>query len=484
MKCLKKWTNKLIIYYRTLSIGVKASLWFIVCNVAQRGIALITLPIFTRLLSTQQYGLVSVFSSWESIVSIFLTLNLSAGVFVTAYVKFEEDKNRVMSSFLGLSSTVTCIGFLFSLLFKNSISHFMEMPFEIVVLLFLQVLVTPALSLWSLEQKFEYKYKLLIAVTMAISVLTPLLGIIFVHFSSEKGVAKICSAVLVQLIFCGACYAYIIKRGKLFFDATYWKYAITFALPLLPHYLSLSILAQSDRIMISKYVGQDKAAIYSIAYSAASIISLFLSGINNSFGPWSVKKIKQKEYDSVSQKIEIILPGIVVIILMLLCFEPEIISIFATKEYYEAIWVMPPITLGLYFTFINSIFLRVEFYYEMKYLIAISSCVAAGLNIVLNAIFIPIFGYYAAGYTTMICYMLLTICHYFVMRYIAKKYMQRENLFNIKYIVKITGWVFRIGAMVLPLYNYTVIRYCILMVVVMVLVVKREKVFEYFRSIR
>ncbi len=43
--------------YRAIPIAAKASIWFIVCSVLQKCISMITLPIFTRLMSTEQYGL-------------------------------------------------------------------------------------------------------------------------------------------------------------------------------------------------------------------------------------------------------------------------------------------------------------------------------------------------------------------------------------------------------------------------------------------
>ena len=49
-----------------MSIASKAALWFTICGFVQKGISFITVPIFTRLLTTEQYGVVSIFYSWES----------------------------------------------------------------------------------------------------------------------------------------------------------------------------------------------------------------------------------------------------------------------------------------------------------------------------------------------------------------------------------------------------------------------------------
>ena len=56
-------------------------------------------------------------------------------------------------------------------------------------------------------------------------------------------------------------------KGKKFYSAKFWKHALMFNLPLIPHYLSQTILNSADRIMISSLVGASEAGIYSLAYS-------------------------------------------------------------------------------------------------------------------------------------------------------------------------------------------------------------------------
>ena len=105
--------------YSKLSAPVKASLWFTVCSIVQKGITLLSMPIFTRLLTTEQYGEYSVYQSWYAIISIFATLNLSAGVLFNGLTKYEDDRDRIISSFQGLSTTVTGILFLVYLIFRK-----------------------------------------------------------------------------------------------------------------------------------------------------------------------------------------------------------------------------------------------------------------------------------------------------------------------------------------------------------------------------
>lgn len=91
---------------------------------------------------------------------------------------------------------------------------------------------------------------------------------------------------------------------------------------------------------------------------------------------------------------------------ILIAFAPEVIAVFAPLEYHDAIWVIPPVAMSVYFMFAYGFFACFEFYYEKTTYISIATSVGAVVNVVLNYIFINIFGYYAARYTILLCYIL------------------------------------------------------------------------------
>ena len=58
-------------------------------------------------------------------------------------------------------------------------------------------------------------------------------------------------------------------KGKKCFNKEYWRYALSFNLPLVPYYLSQIIFNQSDRLMINSMTGKGEAAMYGVAYQLA-----------------------------------------------------------------------------------------------------------------------------------------------------------------------------------------------------------------------
>ena len=65
--------RKAVQKYKNLPVVARATGWFVICSLIQKGISFLTTPIFTRLMSTEQYGLFSVYTSWLQILTIFST---------------------------------------------------------------------------------------------------------------------------------------------------------------------------------------------------------------------------------------------------------------------------------------------------------------------------------------------------------------------------------------------------------------------------
>ena len=84
-------------------------------------------------------------------------------------------------------------------------------------------------------------------------------------------------------------------------------------------------------------------------------------------------------------------------------------------------YAMPILVLGIFFSSFYFIFSNIEFVYERTKLVFPITLLGAGLNIVLNYIFIPKMGYGAAAYTTLISYIVVALCHYFATLRIIKR---------------------------------------------------------------
>ncbi len=472
--------KKLLKGYLLLPVQVKASLWALFCGILQKGISVITTPIFTRLLLPSEYGQYNVFASWMSIISIIISLNLGAGVFEQGLVKFENDKKVFASSLQGLSFTLVLFWTGIYFLSKSFWNKIFGLSTIQMVAMLLMIWLGTAFNFWAAEQKNQYRYKALVAFTLTTSVLCPVLSIIFIHYSNDKVTARIISGLLVALLFNTWLFIIQLKRGKKFFSAKYWKYALLFNVPLVPHYLSQVVLNNTDRIMIEKIVGESEAGIYSLAYSLSMIMLIFNTALLQTLGPWMYKTIKAKNFRALSPVAYSSLISVAAVNFLLISFAPDLIKIFAPPEYYDAIWVIPPVAISVFYIFSYDLFARFAFYYEKKLFITLASIVGAILNIILNFIFIEKFGYIAAGYTTLLCYIGYSIGHYLLMQKICNKYCNGIKPYNIKIIISIAVVFTVSGLAMLLTYKYTVCRYAAIALFFILILVFRKTIYNYF----
>lgn len=475
--------EKLIRKYKGMPVQVRASFWFLICAFLQKGISMITTPIFTRLLTTTEYGQYNVFNSWLGIITIFVSLSLAGGVYIQGLVKFEKDRDVFASSIQGLTFTLAVFWAVIYLLFHNFWNQLFNLTTVQMLAMLIMIWTTDVFCLWSNDQRVDFKYRALVIITIMVSIAKPVLGIIFVVNSDDKVTARILGLALVELIGYSWLSIVSLKKGRTFFSAKYWKYAICFNLPLIPHYLSQIVLNSSDRIMISNMVGDSEAGIYSLAYSLSLIMTLFNTALTQTISPWIYKKIKEKRIEDIASVAYISLILIAVVNLCLILLAPEAVAIFATESYYDAIWIIPPVALSVYFMYSYDLFAKFAFYYEKTNLIMLASVIGAILNVILNYIFIKLFGYIAAGYTTLACYMIYSIAHYILMNNICKKYCDGIRPYETKKIMAITVPFVIIGFALLFTYNYPVMRYGLIAVVAIIAVIKRDSLIVFSKKI-
>lgn len=473
----------LIAKYRTLPIPVKASLWFLMCSFLQKAVAMLTTPIFTRLLSSAEYGQYNVFNSWLSILSILITFNLSAGVYTQGLVKFEKQRSVFSSSLQGLTLLLAVFWGAIFIVLESFWSRVINLSLQQVVLMFIIIWTNSVFAFWASEQRVDYKYRKLVIITVFATVCNPLLGIVLVLISDDKVTARIFSVAIVQVLFYMWCFFSQVKKGKVVYSKTFWGYVLKYNIPLIPHYFSQIILNNSDRIMIDGMVGSSQAGIYSLAYSIAMIVCLFSQALTQTLNPWFYKKIKDKDLKDVERISYISLGVVAVATVGLILFAPEIVAIFAPKQYLEAVYCIPPVAIGMFFLFSFEIFGKFAFYYERTKYIMLASLCAAVVNVILNFIGIKLWGYIAAAYTTLLCYILFSIFHYLLMQKVSKECMDKEVPLNPKVLLGYAISVLGIGFFVMGIYKYLFIRYIFVIIFVFLMILFRKRIKSFFLEI-
>ena len=313
---------------------------------------------------------------------------------------------------------------------------------------------------------------------MLTSVLIVVGGTLSALRCENKDIAVIAVRVFVQMFFGFILIIDNCQKDFAIYNKTFWVRTLKFNIPLIPYYMSMVILNSSDRIIISRIVNSEAAGIYSVAYTVSMCMLLLSSSINGVIQPWLYENMKKNKTESISQIIEISFLLVAICNLFVIGLAPELIGLAAPIQYREAIWVLPPLAASVVVMYFYQHFVNIEFYFEDSKLTAIASCGAAILNIILNIIFIPQYGYLAAGYTTLVSYLLFGFSHYFFMKLICKKNKYSEKLIDIGRMTGILIAFFIMAAIEMIGYQYTIIRFTVLIFIIVCAVIKRDVIAE------
>ncbi len=465
-----------------MSPAAKASFWFIVSNVVLKGISFITTPIFTRLLDVADYGISSVFITWEGVISIFATLSLAGGVYNVAMTKYEKDVETVTSSMIGLTAAASILVYVFCILINAVFPQLFGLSVSYLIFMWVQTFTNAATTFWLMRKRYTYDYKKVIAYTFSNAILSPVVAIIAVTLVEEnKAYAKVIGSGLWGIIIGVAIMVMLVYKGKKLYHKEYWKYALKFNVPLLPHYLSQVMLNSADKLMLDYFVSAASAGLYSIAHSITGIVSIITQSINSSLIPYTLQAIKKgtvKKLYSVVLGCSVLVSVICEIIVL---FAREGILIFATKEYMDAVWFVAPLAFSVQVSFITGLVGNIIFYYEKTKQMSVATMITAVSNIILNYVGIKFWGPVSVGYATLIT----SFIHFFAYYYLANKYEKKLNeIINLKILL-----IIFVGFAVLMVYglifwNNFVMKVILLIVIVVLVVIFRNKIVNLFTTIK
>lgn len=456
--------------------AIKSSFWYTFANFLIMGVGVITTPIFTRIMTKEAYGIVNNYNSWLSIITMFANLNLTSS-FGCARYDFEDDFDSYIFSMLALSTLSVGFFFVLSMVFSDSVTQLLTLDNKYVQCMLIYLIFSTALNMYQLRERYYYGYKKSVFLSLLVSLSTSFLAVLLVVKLDDKAWGKVLGSALPTIIIGFLLCIILMWRGKKI-KLKYWKYALPICIPYIPHLLSMSLLNSMDRTMITSICGAEDTALYSLAYTVGSMVTLLINSLNTAFGPWFSEKMAHKEYKEINgfTKKYIILMMIPTIGVMLLA--PEILWILGGDQYLESIYVLTPIAMGCFAQFIYIFFVDVEQFTKHTVGMAFASVTAALVNYVLNAIFIPKIGYLAAAYTTLVGYLVLMTIHMVLVKKIGY-----SEVYDYGYVIKSVIVMICIMIGITLTYAHTAVRYGVIVVfagVIIVYALKHKEEVEYF----
>lgn len=432
-----------------------ATIWYLVCDFVLRGVSFITMPIFTRMMTTGEIGRYSILSSWISVLSVVVTLNLVQSVFLAKYdykERFEDFISTV--AILGMISATIC--YLLILPFREQVSDLLGLDVYALDIMMVHLIFCQMSGVLLAKYRSKLEYKKSVILTLGSTALITTSAIVCTLLFKDSLRGRIYGTYIPTIVLNIFIFLFVLYRSKAF-KKEYCKYALAICLPLIIHNLAGNIMHSSDRVMIGKICSDEDAGLYGVSYTCAMFANVLRNSMNTAWNPWVFDKLSDEKTGDIKKASYMYLLAFFVLCMGIIGLAPEILLIIGGTAYKSAVYVVPPVVAAYMFSMVYSLYAGIEQYYKKQKYFALVATICAGLNIFLNLVFIPLFGYIAAAYTTLASTALECFLHYLNVRK-----MKMDGIYNTRFNLIIIMLMLFVSTASIWIYKNDVLRYSII----------------------
>ena len=324
----------------------------ILSTILLRGISLFTAPLFSRMLGTDGYGIVSIYTVWVGVAAIAFTLQTN-GTLVNARVEYPEDQqHQYQSSVMTLSLLffLTCSAVV--VVFLPQVSVLLKLHKALILLMLLHSFGSYCLNFLNSKFTYEFKADKNMYVSVGITLTTLVLSVILILLMPEEinYYGRILAlAITYGALGIGVC-TYVLLKGRTFYNKEYWTLALTLALPVVFYSLSDLALGQCDRVMLQQIMNESMVGQYSLAYNFGGIMFTIFVALNNSWTPFYFEDMKQKSQSRMKAQAGNFLEVFTVLSVGFILLAPEVYHIFAARDFWAGTSLIPVFVTSYYLT--------------------------------------------------------------------------------------------------------------------------------------
>ena len=438
---------------------------YLFATIATKALSFISIPVYTRLLTVEDYGIVNVFMSMVGIVAVLLTLSSEVSISRYYYdAKDEEDFKRFVGTSIRLTSIILLITTTIFILGLTIISNIVDMPRRLTLCLIPVALFNITNSIFTQIYNPQMQSKKIAIVSSVQSYSAFAISVIcIVLIKNEKYYGYIYGNIIAMALLG----VYMIRQIKPFyiscFDKTYIPYILKYCLPYIPDSLSGIVLAQFSRIFIGNNQGYTLAGSYSLVVNMAMLMVVVIQITNNAWVPYYFRYMNDKDYKSIINDFNLIWRLTLVAAIGLSFFGKEIAEILAKKDFLDLMPLLPLLVSGYVFHQWAYVYLRNVGYSKRMMWNSYSYMISGTALVILNMILVPRYQGYGAAIATLLSYMLLFVFTYVVNRFVIK-------IFAPSVIQSLKPFLFYIIFIAAAIYLYTIdVNWVVMVLLKMVL---------------
>lgn len=368
----------------------------------------ITLPIYTKYLTQTEYGVYDLIATIVSLIIPIITLQIQLAVF--RHLIGEKElvaKKRIITTSLVFVTFTSCITVLLALFLFRDVSW----GLKITIIIYF-ILDTYKLLILQISRALNYNkhYAISSIIDSFANLILVIPFIVFWNLGLQGLLLSITLSTLIGLL-------YLIKKCNIKEYVDFRLYSkeslidlLKYSVPMIPNTVSWWIVNTSDRLIITGFLGIDKNAIYAASNKIPSIYNLVFNAFVMAWQESTSRNAEQKDvseyYSSTfSYLYNFLVGGIIVLI----SITPILFNILIDESYAEAFYQIPILYMGLFFSSFGSFYGGIYVGLKNTKKIALSSGLAAIINIIINLFLVQTCGLYAASISTLISYFIIMI---------------------------------------------------------------------------
>ena len=402
-------------------------------DILTKATVFITLPIYTRLLSVSEFGTWNLILTTSGIIQAILALGGDV-----AYLRFyftaktDAERQLITSTWFGFLAVWSVSIILLCLFFAKTFSYLMTGTDSYAAWIVLALINLPLGLMSSLcAQVLVNQFNARSAVRL--NVLTTVLSITFsIAGAIGYGLMGFFLAMLAtNLIILTTSIISVRKLLRPRFSASLLKQMLRYGIPIVPASLAFWVFASSDRVLLSNLSSLEQVGLYAIANQVANLMNMLISSLQQAWTPQAVRFTRHRW-----NKHRVSMRKLCPISCWYLAWSlywwrraGRSMIILSSAAYHPAAQAIGPLALGfVFYASAQVTFLGISLK-KKTVLLGLVPWGAALINIVLNLIFIPRFGFMATAWSTTIAYAALTLTYLVAsQRYFPVQYEWRRAI--------------------------------------------------------
>jgi len=385
-------------------------------------VGFLMIPLYTRYLTTSDYGVLELLDLTSTIVSIFISMRIGSAVIRFYYDSADElEQKKVVSTAYMATFVSALLVILFSQIFSIRLSSLIfdtnvyDKYFKLVFMATALSLISSVPEAYLMARKQSIFYTIISLMTLSSYLI---FNIYFIVFLKMGILGILYSSVITKIFNSSVLSFYCITKNSLFFSFTKFKSMLKFSLPLIPANVGTFILNYADRFILQKLATTAEVGIYALGYKFGYMLPVLVMGpINMIWVPQMFELASKSDKKTIEKMFTYIMLILIFCGLGLILFTKDAIRIMATPPFYPAYKVVSFVVLGYIFRGMASFFWDGIMIAKKTIYIGISVFISALSNILLNILLIPQFRAMGAAYSTAISFFVMfVLIFYFCQR--------------------------------------------------------------------